>query len=102
MKSIFVNQVGYLPRSQKKAVFNFQCDEFHVLDEKENVIFTGETESFGEDDISGESTYVADFSGLTEKGVYRIEAEGVKSFSFEIADNVFDKLKHDVCKCFTI
>lgn len=100
MKSIFINQVGFLPKSQKKAVLNFQCDEFHVLDEKENVIFTGKTESFGEDDISGESTYVADFSGFTEKGVYRVEAEGVKSFSFEIADNVFDILKHDVCKCF--
>ena len=42
MKSIFVNQVGFLPRSQKKAVFNFQCDEFHVLDEKENVILVAE------------------------------------------------------------
>ena len=58
------------------------CDDYYV-----NLL------GFGQDDISGESTYVADFSGLTEKGVYRIEAEGVKSFSFEIADNVFDKLK---------
>ena len=100
MKSIYVNQVGYLNGSNKKAVLNFDAASFDVIDEKGSAVFSGKTTHFGTDEISGEDTYVADFSGFDKTGRYRVSAGGVKSVSFEISDKAYDKLMKDICKCF--
>lgn len=100
MKAIYVNQVGYLEGSSKKAVLNFEAPDFEIIDEKENVVYRGKTSHFGKDDISGEDTYVAEFNDFNKPGKYRVAAEGVKSVSFEVAGNVYDKLMKDICKCF--
>ncbi|MBR5952703.1 MAG: glycoside hydrolase family 9 protein, partial [Pseudobutyrivibrio sp.] len=100
MNGIFVNQVGFLPNASKKAVLNFPCENFCVLDTDNHVVLQGKPVRFGGDDISGEDVFVADFSQLTKSGKYIIEAEKNKSATFEISQNVFDKLTHDVCKCF--
>lgn len=100
MKKVFVNQVGFLSRAPKKAVLNFAASEFEVIDENGKKVFGGEVEHFGTDEISGEDTYVADFSVLTEKGKYKVVADGNESVSFEVSDNVYDKLMKDICKCF--
>ncbi|MBO4679972.1 MAG: hypothetical protein J5626_09895, partial [Lachnospiraceae bacterium] len=49
MKTVYVNQVGYLNRSNKKAVLNFDAASFDVIDEKEKVVFSGKTSHFGTD-----------------------------------------------------
>ena len=100
MKKVFVNQVGFLSSAPKKAVLNFAASEFEVIDENGKKVFGGEVEHFGTDEISGEDTYVADFSVLTEKGKYKVVADGNESVSFEVSDNVYDKLMKDICKCF--
>lgn len=100
MKGIFVNQVGFLPADEKKAVINFDCPKFQLVDENGTTVFEGNTFHFGKDNISGEDTFVADFSGVKESGKYHLEAGGVKSAAFEISEKVFDKLTVDICKCF--
>ncbi|MCR4727340.1 MAG: glycoside hydrolase family 9 protein [Lachnospiraceae bacterium] len=100
MKNVYVNQVGFLENAEKKAVLNFKASDFSVKNEKGETVFSGAVKHFGTDDISGEDTYVADFSGLTKKGSYRIEADGVTSVKFGIGENIYDRLMKDVCKCF--
>lgn len=100
MNKVFVNQVGFLTGSDKKAVLNFNAAAFDVIDDKEKVVYSGRVTHFGTDDISGEDTYVADFSEFTAPGKYRVVADGTKSVSFEIADTAYDKLMKDMCKCF--
>ncbi|QFJ54468.1 glycoside hydrolase family 9 protein [Pseudobutyrivibrio xylanivorans] len=100
MKKIFVNQVGFLPKAEKKAVLNFNADEFTVKDSDGKEVLKGQTSHFGTDEISGEDTFVADFSQLSQSGKYKVVANDATSTSFEISENVYDKLMHDICKCF--
>lgn len=100
MGKIFVNQVGFLPSCEKKAVLNFNSKEFKIIDSKQNVVFTGQPSHFGTDEISGEDSFVADFSSFTQTGKFKLVADDSESTSFEITDNAYDKLMHDICKCF--
>ena len=103
MRSIFVDQAGYLPKGRKRAVLTFPSEEFTLVNEKGKKVFGGRVSHFGKDDISGEDTYIADFSEFDPQGAedtYRICADGAESASFRISDNVYDALMHDVCKCF--
>ncbi len=100
MGKIFTNQIGYLPSSEKKAVLNFDCPEFKLVDDGQNTVFEGKTSHFGKDDISGEDAYIADFSAFDGTGRFRVEAGDAKSSYFEISDKSYDKLMHDICKCF--
>ena len=100
MKSVYINQVGFLKEGAKKAVLNFGSDFFNIVDDKDKIVYSGKTSHFGTDNISGEDTYVADFSSFDRCGSFRIEADGVKSVSFDISGNVYDKLMKDLCKCF--
>jgi endoglucanase len=100
MSKVLVDQVGFLTNSSKRAVLDFDAPDFKVVDENGAVAFEGKTSHFGTDGISGEDTYVADFSELTKEGRYKIVAGDVTSVTFAIGDNAFDKLKKDICKCF--
>ncbi len=100
MNKIFVNQVGFLPNSEKRAVLNFNAAKFQVIDANGESVFKGETTHFGTDEISGEDTYIADFSPIKNQGMYKILAGDVSSASFFVGDNAFGKLMEDVCKCF--
>ncbi|ADL34330.1 cellodextrinase Cel9B [Butyrivibrio proteoclasticus B316] len=100
MKKVLVNQVGFLCNAPKKAVLNFQANEFSVVDGNGKKAFDGKVEHFGTDEISGEDTNVADFSALTEEGKYKIVADGQESVLFTISNDAYDKLMKDICKCF--
>ena len=100
MKKVFVDQVGFLPESAKKAVLNFEASDFQVVSEDGKPVFSGKVNHFGTDEVSGEDTYVADFSDLKEEGRFAVVVDGEKSTSFEISPNVYDKLMKDICKCF--
>ncbi len=100
MKMVLNDQVGYLPKSTKRAVLNFDAPGFKVVDDKGNSVFEGKLTHFGTDGISGEDTYVADFSALTNAGTYKVVAGDEKGTSFTIGDTAFDKLKKDILKCY--
>ncbi len=100
MSKVFMNQVGFLENSAKRAVLDFDAPDFKVVDESGTAVFSGITQHFGTDGISGEDTFVADFSDLSKEGTYRVVAGDVTGPAFIIGDKAFDKLKKDICKCF--
>ncbi len=101
-----VNQLGYLPAEKKyfTVVTNTASanDTFRIFDAGGNTAFTGTITGAPVDErqVSGEGVYKADFSGLTVPGTYHAEINGMESFTFRIAENVYDKLFKDALRCF--
>jgi endoglucanase len=100
MSRIFTNQVGFFSGSPKKAVLDFPCEEFDVRTVDGKIVYTGNVTHFGSDEVSGEDTYVADFSDFTEEGKFRVLAGEAESSPFVIGPNAYDSLMRDVCKCY--
>lgn len=98
--NIYVNQAGYAPRSSKVAVMPFVCEEFSVINEKNEEVFKGITEHFGYDKNSGDDIYKGDFSSFTKKGRFRIKADGKKSAMFEISEKVYEPVLKSTLKAF--
>ena len=97
---IFVNQAGYLPDSEKKAILPFRCSAFEITDEAGNVRFSGRPTEFGEDKASGDTVYIADFSRFTEIGKFRVRVDECTSALFEISGNVYDEVLRSTAKAF--
>ncbi len=97
---IFIDQAGFLPGSAKSAVIPFECDFFEITDKNGSVVFSGETQSFGNDEASGDKVCIADLSRLTKKGKYRVKAGGKSSALFSIDDNIYDSILDRTLKAF--
>ena len=91
-----VNQVGYKPGDIKKVVLasKERIDTFNICDASTNeVVYTGK---FAEEYVMSTNgdgkTFTGDFSEFKTPGKYYICAEGLEdnSYTFQIADNVFD------------
>ena len=100
MKTIVLNEVGYRVKARKEAVLNFDAKGFTVFTNDGKEVFKGELKHFGKDDMSGEDTYIADFSDVCGEGTYYIEADGVKSVSFCIKEEPYNGLMQDLLKTF--
>ena len=100
MKTIVLNEVGYRVKSHKEAVLNFDAKNFGVFANDGKEVFKGELKHFGKDDMSGEDTYIADFSDVCGEGTYYIEADGVKSAGFCIKEEPYNDLMQDLLKTF--
>lgn len=99
-KRIFICQAGYRPAGVKKAVLNFKADEFSVVSADGSVKMHGKTAHFGYDEFSGDDVYIADFSGFAEVGRFFISADGVRSYLFDINENVYYEPLRKVMKAF--
>lgn len=97
---IFICQAGYRPAGVKKAVLNFKADEFSVVSADGSVKMRGKTAHFGYDEFSGDDVYIADFSGFAEVGRFFISADGVRSYLFDINENVYNEPLRKVMKAF--
>ena len=98
---IYVNQVGYLPNAKKVASTTFPCNFQLICAETQHSIFDGTTSAAVDDPSAGEQTYQIDFSHVTTPGCYYILAgNGEKSHTFQIHEDVYQKLKHDLAKAF--
>lgn len=97
---IFVNQAGYFINDLKKAVLNFEAEEFIVENVAHDPIFKGKCTHFGCDRLSGDDVYIADFSSLLGEGKYRVRVGNVYSDTFMISDSSCDKLYHDIMKAY--
>lgn len=102
-----VNQVGYLPDAEKKAVVRADLGteidgDFDVINVATGKsVYTGTLEAFGENKASEENTAIADFSDVTEEGTYKIVTENYgESFQFEIGKNVYDDLAESALHMF--
>ena len=98
MKAIVLNQVGYSKNAKKKAVLNFKAETVNLVGNEGIVKLS--LKHFGTDEISGEDTYIADFSKVKEEGTYYVEADGVKSATFDISEKPYEKLMRDLLKCY--
>jgi endoglucanase len=104
---INVNQIGYLPDAEKKAVVRAEIGtdvsgSFDVVNvDTEEVVYTGELEDAKENAASGEQTAIADFSSVTEPGNYKlVTQEYGESFEFEIGDTIYDAISSSAMRMF--
>ena len=97
---IFIDQAGYLPLSQKKAVINIPCEKFALTDMDGNTVYEGNTVHFGYDANSGDDVYTADFSDVKTCGTYRLTVDGESSMPFEISENAYDDVLKKTEKAF--
>ncbi|CAG5067892.1 hypothetical protein DYBT9623_00619 [Dyadobacter sp. CECT 9623] len=104
--NVKANQVGYVPDSPKLGKLgNFLGDawflpidpqntpDFHLLDEAENVVFSGKSTFLKADSaFSGEMVFELDFSGVKTPGKYHLYVPGYgRSEQFRIASDVYDE-----------
>lgn len=110
--SIFVNQLGYFEKGEKRAVFPYECKQFWLINEAGENCYEGETKVFGHDKASDDEVVVGDFSAFTQPGRYRVK--GARAFAeqdaenvaveyspwFTIGEKVYDGLQHDLMKAY--
>lgn len=78
---------GYLPWSEKTAIAGLEADSFEVIDARSGAVWhKGRLETVAT--TTGRHR-VADFSGLTRQGVYRLKAGNVVSSPFPIGKDAF-------------
>ena len=92
---IFLNQVGYLPDRRKVAsVVNLPDGAallFRVLSMAGTEVFSGTLTSFRDqpDALSGDRVWLADFSGVTAPGQYRLAVGAMQTEPFAISPTVY-------------
>lgn len=100
-KSIFVNQLGYLPCEKKVAVFNKETASFKVADTSGKIVLEGKTTKLGLDKYSEDEIWQGDFSQIKECGSYNVYNDnGEKSLTFTISEDVYNKSLYDILKAF--
>ncbi len=91
---IQVDQLGYRPLDAKYgSVAMDKAENFRILrvsDDKE--VFTGELKNPVKDEIAGDSTYAADFTGVDKEGEYYMEVDReFKSQPFTIGYDIYNE-----------
>ncbi len=104
----YVNQLGYLPNSKKTAVVAVASSEVQApsLDIDKIQLCTGAGTCImekkliakGYDPTSGDYVWQADFSELTEPGVYTVKAGDTASYPFRIDATLYSELNTLLCK----
>ena len=98
---IALNQVGYLTDAVKKAVLtkgnSFQV--FQIVDGENKAVLEKKAEAFGMDEASQDEVSIADFSEITQAGIYFIKDNtGDISYRFAIGDDIYQPLQKDLLK----
>src|SRR5215469_16643281 len=99
---IKLDQIGYLPESPKLAMVTTQGRTFEVKRVSDNsTAFKGELGPASQDADTGDSVQVADFSNLTESGIYYLDVPRVgKSWAFSIRPDVFSRTYYLAMRAF--
>lgn len=99
---ILVNQLGYMTESAKVAIFRGEeiPEEFHVVDaESREVVYTGYPQERESGGAAPADECYGDFSSFQTPGIYYIEASAFgRSYTFEIADNIYEDIYRESCK----
>lgn len=110
--AILCNQTGYLPQGRKTAVLT-AGEHFTVIRTQAGsgsaaresggvqgqTVMEGTARDAGLDAASGDHVRVADFSGLTQDGIYYVQNElGERSHCFRIGRDVYRVLQKDMTK----
>lgn len=100
-KKIFVDQAGYLPDREKKAVITESCKTFQVINTDGKSCFEGPISYFGHDKTSGDNIYLADFSAFQTPGTYYIQTDNAhQSLHFSIGNQVYTDVFTATMKAF--
>ncbi|WP_026651528.1 glycoside hydrolase family 9 protein [Butyrivibrio proteoclasticus] len=106
LPNILVDQVGYNTESEKIAIFRGENlpEEFQVKDlETGEVVYTGQIDRSSLNEEVGEYNAVGRFNDFKEPGQYYIYADIVgESYSFSIAEDVYQDVFNEACKEFYI
>ena len=101
---ILIDQHGYASDSTKQAFFfgSNLPTAFKVIDaDSKSVVYQGIIESRGYSDVYEANIASGDFSSVTEKGTYYIEANLLGcSYSFQIGGNLYQDLFCQACKTY--
>jgi endoglucanase len=99
---ILINQVGYLPESEKIALLRVKAGTFDVIDVTSGkVVFTGEPGPFKYWELSGDSVCTADFSKVVAPGKYQICINDTTcSYVFAISGDVYSEITKASLKAF--
>lgn len=106
VQMISLNQVGYFPNAPKIAVFadagaGSSRKAWTILNADTNeTVEAGITGAPFDDDASGDTVYVLDFSSLTTPGNYRLQVDGIVSPTFTISNSIYSQLKTDALMYF--
>jgi endoglucanase len=101
---VLVNQVGYLPNATKIASVKSASTsalDWKLEDAAGKELAAGKTQPFGADKASGDSVHLVDFSAVKSESrgvVLRVGADS--SHRFDIAADVYDKLRYDALAFF--
>ncbi len=98
---IRLNQVGYLPDAAKTAVFaDLEAESFAVVNAASGeVVLESSLSAPCENAYAGETDRVADFSALTEPGVYKLlGSDGTESPVFTVGEQVYDELLREALR----
>ena len=102
--AVTVNQVGYLPALPKLATVKSASTtplKWELLKKGGAVAASGESKPVGKDAASGEDLHVVDFSSVTAPGKdYTLKVGSDVSHPFDIAADVYRKLKYDALAIF--
>ncbi|WP_433241290.1 glycoside hydrolase family 9 protein [Streptosporangium sp. CA-135522] len=94
-----VNQVGYLPDGPKRATIVSGATSplpWRLLDATGVEVAAGRTTVYGGDVMSGDQVHLADFSQASGAGSgYRLEVGGWRSVPFDIAADLYGRLRKD-------
>ena len=95
---IVTDQVGYRTGAKKTAVFRNAGSQtkFEVVDASTNqAVFTGDLSAEINNSAAKETNKTGDFSKVTAPGKYYIKCGNDKSYTFNIGDDVYNKLIDD-------
>ena len=87
---------AYEPLADKKVICIGELSDtsFRVIEEATGKnVYTGVLEKRGVDEVTGEQSYMGDFSGFTSEGTYHIQVAAIgESYPFEIRNGVYETL----------
>ena len=99
---IRLNTVGYRPEAQKKASVAVACSNFSVIRIPDGAtVFTGKATGPVLNPDTQEQLYTADFSAITQPGVYQLDVPGVgRSEPFRVATDIYREPYYTVMRGF--
>ena len=97
---IAVNQAGYYPNAPKQAVVVGapSSTQFRIVSESGETVYTGQLSPVRQSKNSSLVTRIADFSGFTQTGKFKVVSDDLSSHVFSIANQVQDETAKAVIK----
>lgn len=99
-----VNQIGFKPADKKFAYVKVDSNgkTFSVLNSSKETVYSGKLGKPVRDEMAQEYVAPADFSSVTEPGIYTVIVDDAESFPFAINENPYSAMIQDALRFFTL